>query len=452
MYTCKKLLKWLICGAAFIMPGAAFAGGIVDSINLAPFVPWVLDAMMMVATTVYEFFTGNGGGLVYVMIWIFLGGTIVITLVKMYFPKDWVAFIGFSGGGELFEGKITGTQIFEKIARPMLRAIIAVVLLLRITPQTITTYMVNPFLSVGSIYSEIIMKSINETGMQAPDVACPQQVIENGWISQESCEFLVQPVADISHANNKIVKRGFQYISNGLLGLMTLIPNGGEDFLNLVTGIILVFTFIASNLFMALLIIQGIFNFGMQLILYPVNVLTYVIKPNDKWVDLWPAFDGLVKALQQLIVTIIACMFILGINIAVVKALFQWNSSVFVAAAGGTSVSNMPAAGTNTGFGDHSIMWLSALLTFFLMFKIFEMTRKQLDLYVGKGMDKLYNQTVKDTKAAWNGAKQLKGKYQATKDNIGVLADATGVVGKKIGSSAKGAWNWGRRLFGGGRP
>lgn len=430
------------------MPGAAFAGGLTD-FSLAPFVPWVLDAMMMVASTVYDFFVGDKGSLVYVIIWIFLGATITITLVKMYFPKDWLSFIGFSGGGEIFEGNITGTQIFEKVARPMLRAIIAMFLLLQITPQMITNYLANPFLTVGSIYTETVMTAINEPGMRAPDApSCPAQVIENGWISQNACEFLVKPVSDISYANNKIVKRGFQFISNGLLGLMTLIPNGGEDFLNLVTGIILVFTFIASNLFMALLIIQGIFNFGMQVILYPVNVLTYVIKPSDKWFDIWPAFDGLVKALQQLIVTIIACAFILGINIAVVKALFQWNSSVFVAAAQGTSVSNMPATGANTGFGDHSIMWLSALLTFFLMFKIFEMTRTQLDMYVGKGMDKLYNQTINDTKAVWNGAKQLKGQYLATKDNIGVLADATGVVGKKIGSGAKGVWNFGRRLFG----
>ena len=287
-----------------------------------------------------------------------------------------------------------------------MRAVIAVLVLLQLKPVYLTGWLINPFLEFGSIYTSHIITTINEPGIKAKDVSCPPDILEKKWISPESCEFLVQPVADLSHANNTIIKRGFDFIMNGLRGMITLVPHGGEDFLNLITGLILVVTFFSSNLFMALLVIQGIFNFGVQIILYPFSVLTYVVKPNEKWFDVWPAFSGITKALQQLIVTMIACAFILCINIAIIKALFQWNSSVFVVAAGGSAASNVPTVATSAlGFGQHSVLWLSAILTLYLMYKIFDMTRKQLDMYVGKGMDNLYNQVIKDTKGVWSNTK-----------------------------------------------
>ena len=45
------------------------------------------------------------------------------------------------------------------------------------------------------------------------------------------------------------------------------------------------------------------------------------------------------------------------------------------------------------------------------MFKIFEMTRKQLDMYVGKGMDTLYNNVTNDTKTLYNASKTMIKKY-----------------------------------------
>ena len=60
------------------------------------------------------------------------------------------------------------------------------------------------------------------------------------------------------------------------------------------------------------------------------------------------------------------------------------------------------------GFGEHSIMWLSSILTFYLMFRIFDITKQQLNNYVGGGdMDRLYNQVKSDTKTAINTAKGL---------------------------------------------
>ena len=109
---------------------------------------------------------------------------------------------------------------------------------------------------------------------------------------------------------------------------MTLIPHGGEGFLNLITGILLVSAFVASNFFMALLIIQGIFNFGMALILYPFQVLVWVVKPNDKWVDLFTPVEGLTNELQQLCVTMITLPFILVVNNVVVHHFVQRTHAV----------------------------------------------------------------------------------------------------------------------------
>lgn len=407
----RGLFPILFAAVAILLPAPALADwNIVDGLNLAPFVPLVLDAFMMVATGGYEFFVqgANGHqGIIYMLIWGFFIITLVIGIVKMYFPKIWVSFFGFSGGGD-FAGNVKATDLIQNnFLKPAFRAIIAVGILLQIKPVFITEWLVNPFLQFGAIYTHGLTETINDTtGGAAIKIKCPEDIVQKEWISESSCEFLIQPVADLSHANNQVIKRGFDFLTRGLRGLITLIPHGGEDFLNVVTGILLISTFVASNLFMALLVIQGIFNFGMALILYPFQVLAYVAKPSDKWLDVWPAFSGITKALQQLVITIIACAFILTINVAVIRALFQWNTSVFAVAAGGTSISNVPQiANSAMGFGQHSILWLSAVLTFYLMFRIFDLTRKQLDAYVGGNMDALHKQVVGDAKTVWKGAK-----------------------------------------------
>lgn len=382
------------------MPCAAFAAdntSLIDALNLAPFIPMVLDALMIIATGGYEFFVGNGDGIIYILIWGFLAVSLALYLLKMYFPKTWVAFFGFSGGGEMYDG-IDGMTIATNMLKPALRAIIAATVLLQLKPIYLTEWLVNPFLQFGALYTESITNTINQAGVSGPKIECPPSVIQQGWISESSCEFLVQPVADISNANNQVIKAGVDFFTRGLRGMMTLVPHGGENLLNVITGLVLIFTFVASNLFMALLIIQAIFNFGMALVLYPFQVLVYVVKPNDKWMDIWPAFGGITKALQRLVITMIACAFILCINIAIVKSLFQWSSSVFVVAAGGAASSNVPqVANTALGFGQHSILWLSSILTFYLMMRIFNLTREQLNNYVGSGMDNLYNQVKSDT-------------------------------------------------------
>ena len=139
--------------------------------------------------------------------------------------------------------------------------------------------------------------------------------------------------------------------------------------------------------------------------MYPFNVLTWTAKKtskNDKWFDILPVFNQIIDSLKKLVITMIACAFILCVNIAVVRALFNWSSSVFVVAAGGAASSNVPTI-TNIGgnFGQHSMLWITSILTFFLMQNIFTMTRERLDTYTGIKPD-LYNKVTGDAKTTWN--------------------------------------------------
>ena len=386
---------------------------ILEAFNLSQFIPIVLNTMMSATTALYNYFVGNGTGLIYILIYVFLGISLCLYLIKMHFPKDWLSFLGFSGGGEMWEGKATGWSIAENVLKPSLRAIIATVFLLQIKPIYVTEWLINPFLEFGSIYTESIFKIINHSSIESYDAnapVCPASVSDSGWISERSCNFLVRPVHIISKENNRVIKYGLDFIKTGLRGLMTLIPHGGEDILNILTGFLLVITFVSSNVFMALLVIQAIFDFCFALTLYPISVLAWVAKKSDKWFDVLPVFSEIIEALKKLVITMIACAFILCVNLAIVRALFNWSSSVFVVAAGGSAMTNAPSI-TNTAmnFGQHSVLWLSAILTLFIMQSIFAKTREKLDEYT-KGVPRdLYKQVTGDAKIYWGKAKAAPG-------------------------------------------
>jgi len=419
-----KFLSWVwrislafLLVAMFAAPGSAHASWeIIDRLDLSPFIPRVLDAFMMVARGVYEYFVGKGDGIIYLLIWTFLGISVFMYAFKMYFPKRWVEFIGLSGGGEMWDGKLSGMNMTEGILKRGMRAVIAAVFLLQIKPAFVTEWLVNPFLEFGAIYTGAITDEAKIQGIAKKQVKCPESVLSGDWLSKRSCEFLVQPVADISAVNNAVIKRGFESVSRGLRGLLTLVPHGGANIMDIITGTLLIFTFVGCNFFMALLIIQGIFDFGIALILYPFSVLTWVAKSSDKWFDVLPAFDGIIKALQQLVITMIACAFILIINVAIVRALFHWDGTVFSVAAGGFASSNLPTTNT-VGFGGHSVVWLSALLTFFLMKSIFDLTRKQITTY-SKTSTAMYDQAKSDFDA---NIKRARGIYDSVKKALGLI-------------------------------
>ena len=351
---------------------------LLDTFNLAPFVPLVLETMMNIATSLYKYFVGNGTGLIYIFIYVFLGFYLGLYAFKMFVPKDWLSFLGFTTDNSIWDGKTTGWSVIENVLKPCLRAIVAGVVLLQIKPVYVTEVLVNPFLEFGALYTDSILTTINKTPSSAADAPiCPASIANKGWISESSCNFLIQPVYTISEENNRVIEYGFDFLKRGFVGMLSIIPRGGQDFLNLVTGIILIASFVASNLFMALLIIQGIFDFCLALIMYPFKVLTWVAKKSDKWIDVLPVFDQIINALKKLVITMIACAFILCINIAIVHALFNWSSPMLAAESG---IFDAPAADS---FGQHSMLWISAILTFFLMRAIFNMTRERLERYSG---------------------------------------------------------------------
>ena len=417
MYTLKCGISWLFCRAKFIFGLAVLFGffvqpahaNIIDAFNLSPFVPLVLDSMMTMATSLYRYFVGNGTGIIYILVYAFLGGYLVLYLVKIHLPKDWLGFLGFSGGGEMWDGSATGWSIAENVAKPCLRAIIAIVILLQIKPVYVTEWLVNPFLEFGAIYSESILTTVSNPEAAKQEIpACPESIAESGWISKRSCEFLVQPIYIISKENNRVIKYGFGYLKSGLRGLMLLIPRGGENLLNIITGILLISAFVSSNVFMALLMIQAIFDFCLALIMYPFNVLVWVAKKSDKWFDVLPAFSQIIEALKKLVITMIACSFILCVNIAIVRALFHWSSSSFVVAAGGVSTTNTPAVVNSAGsFGQHSLLWLSSILTIFVMLSIFKMTQERLGVYTKGTSQDLYNNVKSDSKIMWGKIKSV---------------------------------------------
>ncbi len=408
-----KYIKKFLCGLALIFgafaPSNVLAWGIIDidSLDISGLVPIVVDSFMFVANGTYDYFVGNGNGIIYLLVWGFLAFYIATYLIKLYIPQFWLKTFGFKSGDTI--DKVGGMKIAENILKPGLRALIAVIVLLPLRPEIMTKIVINPVLNFGSIYTSEIIKISSGVGVSTNAPTCPSDLLNQGWLDNESCEYLIQPVHVLSHANNTVIKRGFHYLASGLQSLTTLmLHNSGQGFMNIITGILLIITFTGCNIFMALLVIQAIFDFGIALILYPFNVAAWVAKKNDKWLDLWPAFSGIIDALKKIVITMIACAFILCVNLALVRALFQWNSAIFVSAAGGTAYSNLPSVGT-TGFGGHSMVWLSCILTFFLMNRMFEITRDKLKEYVGKDATKLYDKVKTDATNRWESVKKVPG-------------------------------------------
>ncbi len=393
LFSCIPMLFGLIL-FCFLMPESAHAeSSVVDAFNLAPFVPLVLETMMNIATSLYKYFVGNGTGLIYILIYAFLGFYLALYAFKMFIPKDWLSFLGFTPGDSVWDN-VNAWTVTENVLKPCLRAIIAGAVLLQIKPVYVTELLVNPFLEFGAIYTNSILTTVNPySSTNTNNVPkCPVSIADKGWISESSCDFLIQPVYTISKENNRVIEYGFDLLKQGFTGMLTIIPRGGRDLLNIITGIILIASFVASNLFMALLIIQGIFDFCLALIMYPFKVLAWVAKKSDKWVDVLPVFDQIINALKKLVITMIACAFILCINIAIVHALFNWSSPIFAMASGITD--------TSSGFGQHSILWISAILTFFLMRAIFNMTRERLERYSGLSHN-TYNDAIATGKRTW---------------------------------------------------
>jgi len=272
----------------------------------------------------------------------------------------------------------------------MIRALFASIILIQIRPQHVTNYIIEPFLQFGAIYTNSI------TSVVLPSAGTAQTGCEvnlDGYMSNASCEFLMQPLNDISRVNNTIIRRGLDLLLGGL-GTFTyaavfttmsaaivvtapiltpvVVPlyylgvgdSWGRALLNIITGIVLIATFFSFNLFTAFMIIQGIFKLGVALILYPFRVMVFVMNKSDKWIDPWAVFKEIIEALKKLVIAMIAVSFILIVNVLVAAALFNFDFT------------------ESAGLGAHSVTWVGAIMSFWVMSEVFKVTRKKLDEYV----------------------------------------------------------------------
>ncbi|MDR2770308.1 MAG: hypothetical protein LBB08_02555, partial [Rickettsiales bacterium] len=217
-------------------------------------------------------------------------------------------------------------------------------------------------------------------GVKSP-AKCPDSV--NGYLSKDSCEFLVGPIDDISAVNNDVIKKGFEFLASGLVNFMKPLGWGIKDgFLDSITGILLITTFFSSNMFMAMLIIEGLFALGLALILYPFKVLLYVMKDDDQWINPWPALGDLVSALKRLVVAMIVAAFMLLINVSIAGALFDLDAE-------------------STEWGGHSVTWLGCIMTFWILHRVFQKTREKLESYLAdKEMTGFYDKVKGQAVAA----------------------------------------------------
>lgn len=341
----------------------------------------MLDASAAVASAVYSAFVD--GGILTALIWGILAVSIGLYLIKLYFPAAWLDFFGFSGGGQMVAG-IGGFQIAEDVLKRIVRAIVAVSVLLQITPKQITEFAIEPFLQFGSVYVDSVV-SVVLPGAAAPKSKCPAAMTD--FVSKNSCEFLTKTIDQVSEANNRVISKGIAFVLNGAAKVVNVFTIG-DGLLSLITGLLLIFAFFTNNLFMTLMIVRGIFKFGMALILYPFRVLIFVAKDSDAWCDPFPVFKEIIDALKKLVVSMIAVAFVLMINLSVAGALTGLDPN-------------------SSGFGAMSATWLSALLTFWIMQRVFNETQAKLESWVGdKDMTGFYGQVKGDAMNIAGGVKK----------------------------------------------
>jgi hypothetical protein len=388
-------------------------GSWVDIFSLSWVVPLGLDSMMSVAFSVYDYFVGGGGGIIYVLIWGFLGFSIGLYLVKMYFPAKWLELFGFSGGGEMYKDPhgygLGDGSIAKNVLKRMMRAMFAIVVLLQVKPQYIMNFIVNPFLEFGSVYVNSITKIVLPADAPRSKAKCPPDLDE--YLTKDSCDFLVSPIDEVSAVNGEMISCGLGFLledysfidrGNAIKCGFVMAFSRMDRIMNIITGLLLIATFFSLNIFMALLIVQGIFNLGLSLIFYPFRVLLYVVKDDDRqWFNPWDAVSELVKSLQKLVVAMIAVAFMLLVNVSVVGSLF--NSGVV-----------RPG-----GFGGRAIGCIFCILVFWIFQRVFAKTEEKLSEYVGDAeMTEFYAKTATGVKSAaknvagWGGKawKILRGK------------------------------------------
>ncbi len=337
-------------------------------LSLAPLVPMVLDAFTHVAIGTYQYFRP----IIPTLIYIFLLFSLTVYIVKQFIPKQFLSALKLNSDFIIQSDKPDPFKLAENILKPIMRGVIAISLLLPLNPKYIIQYGIDPFLQFGAIYTSHILGNEHDFTLQRYTPATAHS--DTDYYSESSRYYLTAPLQEISKKNNEIIKSGVELAINGAITL---------KFLQVLTGLALVLAFFSSNLFMSLMFITAIFHFGMALILYPFKIVVYVIKPgNDDWANFLPVFSDIISALRKLILTMIMSAFVIIINIQLVRALF-----------GPTEMERLRQITSNdlvSGFGAHEFTWLSAILTFMVMYEIFDLTQKKIASYGGESDQSIY--------------------------------------------------------------
>lgn len=372
----------------------------ISATSIDKFVPFLIEIMMNVSAGLYDYFVP----LLTMLMWTLVAFNLAVFVIKQYIPGDYLGFLGIGDGGKYYNDAASMSWgIPERLAKQIMRGAIATTILLGARPAFLTEVIINPFLSIGTTYTEFIL---NASNVNANVPAAPARQCETrDFFSPEVCTNLSNPIAGIIYKNNQVVTLGLTMMS--IPAFMTGAPRvrggdlGGWLF-NFIVGLALVATFFISGLLLASLLIQGILNFCFEIMLFPFKAFKFVMQSHDTWANPWVALEGIITSLRKLVVSMIVSGIMVIINVTLIGAMFG---------AGGLG-SEM------NSWADKFTTLLGCVLCIVVLYRLFDIAQEKMTAY-GASVDKEFYGNL--TGAATNLGKQGVGLAKKTKGMIGKI-------------------------------
>ncbi|MDR0319559.1 MAG: hypothetical protein LBH81_02355 [Rickettsiales bacterium] len=331
--------------------------------SLDKFVPFMIDVMTRVSAGLYDFFVP----LVSAFIWTLVGFNIMLFVIKQYVPQDWLDFLNIKNGGGYYDGKKTAELAWgipKKLAQMMMRAALATTILLAVRPTFLTETIINPFLKLGSIYTESILNS--PPGEGSPKAGVGMECNTHSFFSPEICNQMANPISGIIYKNNQVVTLGLDmmgvpsFITGG--NPMSKKPDMGLWLFNFFVGAVLAITFFLSGLYIASVILQGILNFCFAIMLFPFRTFKWVMQQTDAWANPTEALKGIIDSLRGLVVAMVIGGIMTLINLSLIAALF-----------GQSGIS-----ANLSSWSDKFMIALSSILALLVMTRLLEIAKEKM--------------------------------------------------------------------------
>ncbi|MDR0448905.1 MAG: hypothetical protein LBG89_00380 [Rickettsiales bacterium] len=370
----------------------------ISNVSLDKFIPFIIEVMTTASAGLYDFFVP----LVQAVIWLLVGFNIALFVVKQFVPQNWLDFFGWKGGGEYYDNDKAAKLAWgvpTRLAKMVVRASLATTLLLALRPAILTETIINPFLGIGSMYTEFIMSS-QASGEAARPGTSSADCNTNSFLSEDVCLRLANPISEIIYRNNQVVVLGMDmmgvpsFITDAGASRMTL--DMGQNLFNFITGAVLVITFFLAGLYIASIVIQGILDFLFAVLMFPVKTLKWVMQ-TDVWMNPKAALEDVVASLRKLVVAMIIGGIMTIVNMTLISALFG----------GGVDVGL-------SSWSDKFMILLSGILCLVVMTKLFDIAREKLAKY-GAPSDEFYKDITSN-------AQSLGKRMAALADNIKKMA------------------------------